>query len=118
MGVQCQSRGQCEEGLCLGQVSFQFRVYGVYNIIFFDKDTPCLFLGVGAFTGSPAYIDMLNPGHHYLVAVSTYNAAGGGFPEIVYDVTTGTRTPPTPSSLQIIANNPTTIHMTWNPYRE
>lgn len=50
-----------------------------YNIIFFDEDTPCDYLGAAAFTSSPAHIDGLVPGHRYLVAPATFNAAGGGF---------------------------------------
>jgi hypothetical protein len=84
-----------------------------YNILYWDKDTDCSYVTGAAFTNSPAHIDGLLPGHHYLVAPVTWNAAGEGFPEIVHSVTIGQGTPPPPSGLSIIANDPTTIHMTW-----
>ncbi len=85
-----------------------------YNVIFYDFDTPCSYLGGAAFTGSPAQLHGLVPGHRYLVAPTTYNAAGGGFPEIVNSVIVGGGTPAVPSNLQIIANDPTTVHVTWD----
>jgi hypothetical protein len=57
-----------------------------YNILYWDKDTGCAYVIGTAFTNSPAHIDGLLPGHHYLVALVTWNSAGEGFPEIVNNV--------------------------------
>jgi len=64
-----------------------------YNIVFWGRDTPCAFLSGAASTGSPVHIDGLVPGHRYLVALTTWNAAGGGCSESVRDVTIGGGTP-------------------------
>jgi len=85
-----------------------------YNLIFFDYDQPCSYLGGAAFQSSPVHLDGLVPGHHYLIAFATYNAAGGGFPEIVHDVVIGGGIPAIPSNLQVISNDPTTVHVTWD----
>jgi len=85
-----------------------------YNIIFWDRDTPCAYLSGVSFTGSPAHIDGLVSGHRYLVAPTTWNAAGGGFPETVRDVTIGGGTPQAPSGLHVIATDPTSVHLTWD----
>lgn len=85
-----------------------------YNIIFWDRDTHCAFITGAAFKSSPAHIDGLNPGHRYLVAPVTYNAAGGGIPEIVHDVMVGAGTPGTPSGFQVFSNDPTSVHATWD----
>jgi lysophospholipase L1-like esterase len=84
-----------------------------YVIWYFDKDTQCSWLEAAAFTSSPVHLDGLLPGHRYLVAPSTWNAAGGGFPEIVNSVTIGEGTPPAPSNFQLFPIDLTSLHMTW-----
>ncbi|MCX4808561.1 fibronectin type III domain-containing protein [Streptomyces sp. NBC_01214] len=51
-----------------------------YQVITFDKDTPGAFIDSTSVTGKSIHIDGLTPGHHYVVAVVTWNAAGGGLP--------------------------------------
>ncbi|EFE38232.1 hypothetical protein TRV_07103 [Trichophyton verrucosum HKI 0517] len=84
-----------------------------YEILYWDKDEECAFITSASFLSSPARIKDLVPGHRYLVAPITWNAAGGGFPKIVNSVMVGRGTPPPPSSLEIYANDPTTIELTW-----
>lgn len=85
----------------------------VYNILYWDKDGDCTYITGAGFTSSPAHTGGLLPGHHYLVAPVTWNAAGQGFPEIVNSVTVGAGMPQPPTDLSIIANDPTSIHMMW-----
>ncbi|KAF2765290.1 SGNH hydrolase, partial [Teratosphaeria nubilosa] len=60
-----------------------------YNILFLDCDVNgTSFTGAG-FTNSPATIVYLPAGHHYLVAISTWNANGAGFPKLIDVVTVG-----------------------------
>lgn len=83
-----------------------------------DLDPAYACISGAAFTNFPAHIDGLNPGHRYLVAPVSWNAVGAGLPEIVHDVLIGCGgAPPTPSALQIIANDLTTFHVTWTQCR-
>ncbi|RAL11188.1 uncharacterized protein BO97DRAFT_347859, partial [Aspergillus homomorphus CBS 101889] len=84
-----------------------------YNVLYWDKSQDCTFITGGAFTGTSGHIDNLTPGHYYFVAIVTWNAAGEGFPGIVTGLVPGAGTPPPPTDLTIVANDPTTIHMTW-----
>ncbi|RAH49623.1 uncharacterized protein BO95DRAFT_450154 [Aspergillus brunneoviolaceus CBS 621.78] len=84
-----------------------------YNVLYWDKSEDCTFIMGGAFTGTSGHIDDLTPGHYHFVAIVTWNAAGEGFPALVAGVVPGAGTPPPPTDLVIVANDPTTIHMTW-----
>ncbi|OBT62590.1 hypothetical protein VE03_08511 [Pseudogymnoascus sp. 23342-1-I1] len=79
-----------------------------------DKDGACDYITGAAFASSLAHIDGLVTGHHYLVALITWNKDGEGFPEVVHSVTVGAGIPKPPTGLSIISNDPTTIHMTWD----
>ncbi|PYH32825.1 uncharacterized protein BO87DRAFT_311650 [Aspergillus neoniger CBS 115656] len=85
-----------------------------YNVLYWDKSEDCSYITGGAFTGTSGHIDNLTPGHYYFLAIETWNAAGEGFPEVVTGVVPGAGTPSTPTDLTIVANDPTTIHMTWS----
>ncbi|EGD84871.2 hypothetical protein H112_08588 [Trichophyton rubrum D6] len=84
-----------------------------YEILYWDKDEECAFITSAGFLSSPARIKCLVPGHRYLVAPITWNAAGGEFPKIVSSVMVGRGTPPPSSGLEIYANYPTTVELTW-----
>jgi lysophospholipase L1-like esterase len=85
-----------------------------YQIITYDKDTPGAYVGGTAVKGKSVHIDGLTPGHHYVIAVATWNAAGGGMPGVARPVTIGAGTPPAPTGLQVTSTDPTTVQLTWN----
>ncbi|MFF9645785.1 GDSL-type esterase/lipase family protein [Kitasatospora aureofaciens] len=85
-----------------------------YEIITWDRDTPGAFLNSTAVRGNSARIDGLREGHHYLVAVATWNAAGGGMPGVARSVTVGAGTPPAPTGLKVISTDATTVQLSWN----
>ncbi|WP_432843904.1 fibronectin type III domain-containing protein [Dactylosporangium sp. CA-092794] len=85
-----------------------------YGVITFDKDTPGAFLSDVGIHGLSAHIDGLTPGHHYVVAVEAWNAAGGGFPGLGRLVTIGAGAPPTPANLRVVSTDPTTVQLTWD----
>jgi hypothetical protein len=85
-----------------------------YQVITFDKDTPGAFIGGTAVKGKSVHVDGLLPGHHYLIAVATWNAAGGSIPASARPVTIGAGTPPAPTGLQVTSTDPTTVQLTWN----
>ena len=85
-----------------------------YEIITWDKDTPGAFLNSTAVRGKSVHIDGLKPGHHYLVAVATWNAAGGGMPGVARPVTDGAGTPPAPTDLKVTSTDATTVQLSWN----
>ncbi|WKD30886.1 NPP1 family protein [Streptomyces xanthophaeus] len=85
-----------------------------YQVITFDKDTPGAFIDSTSVTGKSVHIDGLTPGHHYAVAVVTWNAAGGGLPGAGRAVTIGAGTPPAPGGLQVTSTDPTTVQLTWS----
>jgi lysophospholipase L1-like esterase len=60
-----------------------------YGVVVFDEDTPGAYLETVGIKGLSAYIDGLVPGHRYVVAVTTWNAAGGGMPGVAGMVTVG-----------------------------
>ncbi|MFI2241193.1 fibronectin type III domain-containing protein [Streptomyces chrestomyceticus] len=84
-----------------------------YEIITWDRDTPGAFLNSTAVRGRSAHIDGLEPGHHYLVAVVTWNAAGGGMPGVARSVTVGAGTPPAPTGLKVTSTDATTVQLSW-----
>ncbi|KAF3481445.1 uncharacterized protein GIQ15_04204 [Arthroderma uncinatum] len=84
-----------------------------YEVLYWDQDSDFAFITSAGFKESPAHVGKLTPGHHYHVAVVSWNAAGGGFPKIVNSVTIGKGTPPTPTDLKIIAKDATTAHLSW-----
>jgi lysophospholipase L1-like esterase len=85
-----------------------------YQVITLDKDTPGAWIGGTAVKGLSAHVDGLLPGHHYIVAVATWNTAGGGMPGLARPVTIGAGTPPAPTGLQVTSTDPTTVQLTWN----
>lgn len=89
-----------------------------YEIITWDRDTPGAFINSTAVRGTSAHIDGLIPGHHYLVAVVTWNAAGGGMPGVARSVTVGAGTPPAPGDLKVTSTDPTTVQLTWAGSRQ
>ncbi|MFJ2828890.1 SGNH/GDSL hydrolase family protein [Streptomyces sp. NPDC087263] len=84
-----------------------------YQIITWDKDTPGAWIDTTAVRGLSVHIDGLIPGHHYLVAVATWNAAGGGLPGVARSVTVGAGTPPAPTGLRVTSTDATTVQLTW-----
>jgi hypothetical protein len=86
----------------------------LYNVLFFDLDSPCSFLGGAAFETTSARINGLIPGHRYFVAMEVWNSAGAGFPAAFRTVVPGSGTPAPPQNLRIQAVNAVTVHMTWD----
>ncbi|MEF3115129.1 fibronectin type III domain-containing protein [Streptomyces chrestomyceticus] len=84
-----------------------------YEIITWDRDTPGAIINSTAVRGRSVHIDGLHPGHHYLVAVVTWNAAGGGMPGVARSVTVGAGTPPAPTGLKVTSTDATTVQLTW-----
>lgn len=84
-----------------------------YEVIVWDKDAPGAIIESIGVRGESALIDDLKPGHHYLVAVSTWNDAGGGIPTIGRSVTVGAGQPPAPKDLTISSIDSTTVDLSW-----
>ncbi|MFF5176141.1 fibronectin type III domain-containing protein [Micromonospora sp. NPDC000089] len=85
-----------------------------YGVLTYDQDTPGAFVnGVGV-AGTSAHIDGLIPGHRYVVAVESWNAAGGGLPSGAPPVLIGGGTPPAPTNLRVTSVDPTTVQLTWD----
>ncbi|MFF5922700.1 fibronectin type III domain-containing protein [Streptomyces flavochromogenes] len=84
-----------------------------YEIITWDKDVPGSYINSTAVKGVSAQIDGLVPGHHYLVAVVTWNEAGGGMPVVARSVTVGAGVPPIPADVKIQSLDATTVRLTW-----
>ncbi|KUN41076.1 hypothetical protein AQJ30_04115 [Streptomyces longwoodensis] len=85
-----------------------------YELILFDRDTPNAWLTGTSFRGNRVQIYGLNPGHRYLVAAVTWNAAGGGLPGLARPVTVGRGIPDTPTGLRATTVDPTTVRLDWN----
>ncbi|MFF5728229.1 GDSL-type esterase/lipase family protein [[Kitasatospora] papulosa] len=85
-----------------------------YEVILFDKDTPGAWLTGTGFRGNNVKIYGLKPGHRYLVAAATWNAAGGGLPALARPVMVGGGTPATPTGLRVTTVDPTTVELDWN----
>lgn len=58
-----------------------------YGVLVFDQDTPNAFVQTIGVRGLSAQVSGLVPGHHYVVAVTTWNAAGGGLPGVTETIT-------------------------------
>lgn len=84
-----------------------------YQILAYDTDIPGAFVTGTAVKGKSVHIDDLVPGHHYVIAVATWNAAGGGMPGNGRSVTVGAGTPPAPTGLKVTSTDPTTVQLTW-----
>jgi lysophospholipase L1-like esterase len=84
-----------------------------YQIITWDRDVPGSFVGSTGVRGTSAHIDGLVPGHHYLVAVATWNRAGGGFPGVARSVTIGAGTPPVPTDVTVKSVDAATVQLNW-----
>ncbi|MGX4695386.1 GDSL-type esterase/lipase family protein (plasmid) [Streptomyces sp. JNUCC 63] len=85
-----------------------------YEVILFDRDTPGAWLTGTGFRGNRVQIYGLNPGHRYLVAAATWNAAGGGLPGLARPVMVGGGIPATPTGLRVNTVDPTTVELDWN----
>ncbi|WP_124278880.1 fibronectin type III domain-containing protein [Streptomyces sp. ADI93-02] len=85
-----------------------------YEVILFDKDTPGAWLTGTGFRGNNVKIYGLKPGHRYLVAAATWNAAGGGLPALARPVTVGGGIPAIPTGLRVTTVDPTTVELDWN----
>lgn len=85
-----------------------------YGVIAYDLDTPGAYVSVVGIRGRRASIGGLISGHRYLVAVESWNAAGGGFPSAGRAVVVGAGLPPAPTDLRVTAINPTTVRLAWN----
>ncbi|MFI5497111.1 fibronectin type III domain-containing protein [Actinoplanes sp. NPDC051859] len=84
-----------------------------YQAMVYDKDTPGAFLNSVGVRGLSTHIDGLIPGHHYIVAVATWNGVGGGLPRVARPVLIGAGTPGTPANLAVVSTDPTTVQMSW-----
>ncbi|MFE0771555.1 fibronectin type III domain-containing protein [Streptomyces sp. NPDC058861] len=89
-----------------------------YELIVWDKDTPGAFFESTGIRGRSAHVDGLKPGHRYLVALVTWNRAGGGMPGTGRPVTVGAGTPAAPTDLRATAVDPTTVQLEWKGSRE
>ncbi|MFL4909038.1 phosphatidylinositol-specific phospholipase C domain-containing protein [Streptomyces sp. MMS24-I2-30] len=84
-----------------------------YEALTYDLDTPGAFVsGVGT-RDKAVHVDGLKPGHRYVVAVATWNAAGGGFPATGRPVVVGAGTPPAPTGLKVTSTDATTVQLNW-----
>ncbi|MER7687486.1 fibronectin type III domain-containing protein [Streptomyces sp. NPDC097610] len=84
-----------------------------YEVITWDKDVPGAYINSTAVTNNQARIDGLVPGHHYLVAVATWNKAGGGMPGVARSVTIGAGTPSVPTDVTVKSVDATTVQLNW-----
>ncbi|WP_206508055.1 fibronectin type III domain-containing protein [Streptomyces chrestomyceticus] len=84
-----------------------------YEVLTFDKDTPGAFVQSVGVRGQSAHIDGLTPGHRYVVAVATWNAAGGGMPGAARSIMVGAGTPSAPGDLKVTSTDATTVQLTW-----
>lgn len=86
-------------------------------MIYWDLDAPCTFISGAAFTPSrqgTGPIRALTQGHRYLIAIETWNAAGGGFPIVARSVIPGRGAPGVPTGLTLNTVDPTTQQLFWN----
>ncbi|MFE9123472.1 GDSL-type esterase/lipase family protein [Streptomyces sp. NPDC007172] len=84
-----------------------------YQIITWDRDVPGAYINSTGAKGTSIHIDGLAPGHHYLVAVATWNKAGGGTPGTGRSVTIGAGTPPVPTDVTVKSLDATTVQLRW-----
>lgn len=81
-----------------------------YNIIYWDwNPDDCQFLAGAAFTRSPGVVTGLTAGTNYLVSLVTWNANGQGWPFAAHNVVPGAGTPPVPTDLVVLSNDPTSV---------
>jgi lysophospholipase L1-like esterase len=85
-----------------------------YQVITYDKDIPGAYITSTATAAKSIHVDRLVPGHHYIIAVASWNAAGGGMPGAARSVTVGAGTPPAPTGLQVTSTDATTVQLSWN----
>ncbi|MFG2949838.1 fibronectin type III domain-containing protein [Streptomyces adustus] len=84
-----------------------------YEIITWDKDVPGAYISSTGARGTSVHIDGLTPSHHYLVAVATWNRAGGGMPGVARSVTVGAGMPAVPTNVTIKSIDATTVQLNW-----
>lgn len=85
-----------------------------YEVFSYDTDAPGAFLESTGIQGLSAHIDGLVPGHRYVIAVATWNAAGGGLPGGARPIIVGGGLPSVPTNLQVVSTDPTTVQLRWN----
>jgi lysophospholipase L1-like esterase len=84
-----------------------------FGVLSRDRDIPGAFPGIVGIKGNGGRVDGLIPGHHYDVAVQTWNWAGGGLPGGARAVTVGRGVPLPPMRLQISVVDRTTAELRW-----
>ncbi|KAK4995732.1 hypothetical protein LTR66_004499 [Elasticomyces elasticus] len=97
-----------------GSVNGSFNV-DRFVVIIWDRDTPGASIDMHAVRQSPFRAIGLNVGHHYDIFVETWAGPGeGGLPGIPPSIVVGGGLPATPSNLQAVNQDPTTVQLTWN----
>lgn len=84
-----------------------------YGVLSHDSDIPGVFPGIVGIKGTSGRVDGLAPGHHYNIAVQTWNAAGGGLPGGARAVRVGMGVPLPPMRLQISVIDRVTAELRW-----
>ena len=84
-----------------------------FGVLSHDRDVPGAFPAITGMEGSGGQVTRLVAGHHYNVAVQTWNAAGGGLPGGARAVTVGRGTPLPPMRLQLSVLSRTTAELRW-----
>ncbi|MFJ2024544.1 phosphatidylinositol-specific phospholipase C domain-containing protein [Streptomyces sp. NPDC087897] len=85
-----------------------------YGVIAYDLDTPGAFVETVGTREKSLRFDGLKSGHRYVLAVQTWNKAGGGLPALGRPVVVGAGTPPAPTGLEVRSTDPTTVELDWN----
>ncbi|KUL25320.1 fibronectin type III domain-containing protein [Actinoplanes awajinensis] len=84
-----------------------------YSVLTYDQDTPGAWLNAVGIKGQRAHIGGLISGHRYIVAIQSWNAAGGGFPSTGHAIVVGAGKPADPTGLTVTATDPTTVQLAW-----
>lgn len=84
-----------------------------FGVLSHDRDIPGAFPSVVGIKGNGGRVNGLVPGHHYDVAVQTWNPAGGGLPGGARAVTVAKGTPLPPIQLQLAVVDKTTAVLRW-----
>ncbi|KAK0649622.1 carbohydrate esterase family 3 protein, partial [Cercophora newfieldiana] len=84
-----------------------------YGVLSHDSDISGAFPAIVGIKGSGGRVGGLVSGHHYDIAVQTWNAAGGGLPGGARAVRVGKGVPLPPMRLQISVIDKTTAELRW-----
>ena len=84
-----------------------------FGVLSRDRDIPGVFPSIVGIKGTGGRVAGLVSGHHYDVAVQTWNMAGGGLPGGARAVTVGKGTPLPPMRLQISIVDRTSAELRW-----